>query len=184
MMPLVAGMQGALLLAWGRPDGLRHVEDGYAGALRSFWAAALCLPGFLFLRLLDWSTGGMPANLAHAAALELLSFVIGWAAFALASRPVAIMLGREDHWPRYLAAWNWCNVVQYLMLVAAALPRLLGAPVIVDETAGLFAFGWALWVEWYATRLALDVGRLQAAGMVLLDLAIGLGLSGLVAAST
>ena len=33
---------------------------------------------------------------------------------------------------------------------------------------------WALWLEWYATRLALDVSGLTAAGVVVLDVTIGL----------
>ncbi len=57
--------------------------------------------------------------------------------------------------------------------MVASLPPLLGAPEIVGQTAWLVATGWALWLEWYATRLALDISRLQAVGLVLIDLAMG-----------
>ena len=46
---VVSGLQGALLLARGRSDGVRYVEDDIAGAARSFWAAAICLPAFVCL---------------------------------------------------------------------------------------------------------------------------------------
>ena len=39
--------------------------------------------------------------------------------------------------------------------------------------------GWALWLEWYATRLAFGVGPLNAVGLVLLDQSIGIMLAGI-----
>jgi len=86
-------------------------------------------------------------------------------------------LGRAAYWPRFIAAWNWCNVVQYLLLVLAGIPVLLGAPAWIDQTAGLVALGWALWIEWFAVRVALDVSGVAAFGMVALDIGIGLVLS-------
>ena len=62
----------------------------------------------------------------------------------------------------------------------AILPRLLGMPDIVFETAWLVATGWALWLEWYATRLALDITGIQAIGLVLLDEALGFALFALI----
>jgi hypothetical protein len=185
-MTVAAGLHGALLLARGRADGIRHVEAGPAGAARSFWAAALCLPAFLCLRLLDWSADGVPGGVGaiggHAIALELLAYATGWAGFAVVSHAAAARMGRAARWPLFIAAWNWCNVVQYLLLVLAALPHLLGAPALVDETAQLVALGWALWLEWYATKIALEVDGFSAGGLVGLDLAIGLLLSGITGA--
>ena len=62
---VASGMQAALLLARGRADGLRYVEDDMAGAARSFWAMAICLPAFVCLRLLAWTETGMPPHAAH-----------------------------------------------------------------------------------------------------------------------
>jgi hypothetical protein len=173
------GIQAALLLARGRPEGvgLLAATDGeapQATATRSFWAAALCLPAFMCLQLIDWAQPpGAPSHAGHELALDLLGYVIDWAGFALLSRWLAGTMDRGANWPTFVAAWNWCNVVQYLLLVLASLPPLLGAPQIVGETAWLVATGWALWLEWYATRLTLDITRLQAAGLVLIDLAMG-----------
>jgi hypothetical protein len=175
---VVSGLQAALLLARGRPEGVRFVDNDVRVATRSFWAAAVALPAFLCLRLLDWATTGLPPHPAHAWALDLMFYVIGWAGYAVLSRPVAALLGREQHWPRFITVWNWCNVVQYLLLVIAGIPLLLGAPDWVDQTAGLVALGWALWLEWFAARVALDVSGFAAFGMVALDVALGLLLSG------
>jgi len=171
------GLHAALLLARGRADGLLVLgardEPVVATAVRSFWAVALCLPAFVCLQLIDLFTEPRPPpHAAHGLALQLLGYVIDWAGFALLTRWLAGIMGRAGAWPRFIAAWNWCNVVQYLLLVAAALPPLLGLPEIAGETAWLVATGWALWIEWYATRLALEVNGLQATGIVLLDQAV------------
>lgn len=172
------GLQAALMLACGRREGLGLlvVEPAHemAAARRSFWAGVLCLPAFVALHLLDWAQAGLPRHAATNFGWDLASYVAGWAGFALLSHAIAARFGRAERWPRFIALWNWCNVIQYLMLVIAALPALLGMPDAVAQTAWLVAMGWALWLEWTATRLALDVPPLAAAGLVALDVALGL----------
>ena len=73
----------------------------------------------------------LPPHAAHGLTLQLLGYVIDWAGFALLTRWLAGTVGRGHVWPRFIAVWNWCNVIQYLLLVAAALPPLLGLPDIV-----------------------------------------------------
>ncbi len=171
------GLQAALLLATGRREGLLLVQSEREGAVRSFWAAIVCLPAFVCLRLLAWSEAGLPAHPAHAFALDLLSYVIGWAAYVIVSRPLAAALGRGGKWLRYVAVWNWCNVAQYVLLVLACVPGLLGAPAWADQALQLTALGWALWLEWFAARIALDAPPLAAAGLVAVDLGLGVFLA-------
>ncbi|MBV8522171.1 MAG: hypothetical protein JOY71_08600 [Acetobacteraceae bacterium] len=174
---LSSGLYAAALLARGRPEALRYVEVDLDGAARSFWAAALCLPASICLRLIDWTIGPAPANPAHDFALDLLSYVIGWAGYAVLCRPFVAAMGRGKLWPRYIAAWNWCNVAQYMLWVAASIPTLLGAPLWLAQTAQLVALGWALWLEWFTARVALFIPMLPAAGLVLLDVLLGLALA-------
>ena len=176
-----SGLHAAFLLARGRPDGLGFVEDDLAGARRSFWAAGLCVPAFIALRLMDWTQGGVPPHPTHDFAADLAVYAIGWAGFAVLSHPLARLLGKADSWPRFITAWNWCNVVQYMLLVLAGLPGVLGAPALLVETIELAAWGWALWIEWYATRLTLELDGVQAAGVVVVDVALGLFVAALVA---
>lgn len=176
------GLQAALLLARGRPEGLRYVSADMASAARSFWAAAICLPAFICLTLIGWKQSGLPSYPEHAFALDLLCYVIGWSGFALLSLPIADGLGRTSRWPIFIVVWNWCNVVQNLLCVMAGIPVLLGAPAWVCETSWLVAYGWALWLEWYAARLSLQVSSVAAAGLVALDVLLGLFLVGLSAA--
>lgn len=182
-----AGLHAALLLARGRAEGLFLLvppadappEAATATAARSFWAAAFCLPATVLLHWLD-RLSLPPASRGplfdHGFALDLLGFAIGWLAFALASHAMANRLGRARLWPRFIAAWNWCNVVQNLLLIAGSLPVLAGAPTWFSQATWLVATGWALWLEWFASRLALELPPLTAAALVALDIAIGLGI--------
>ena len=103
--------------------------------------------------------------------------------FALLSHRLAGTMGRAALWPRFIAVWNWCNVVQYLMLVTAALASLLELPDLLAQTIWLVATGWALWLEWYATRLALAIPAGPAVALVGLDFALGLFLAGFTGSS-
>ena len=170
---VAAGVQGAWLLARGQPDGLRLVEADAAGAARSFWAVAICLPSFICLRLIDWAVDGLPPQAAHAIALDLLSYIIQWCGFAVLSHRLVGVMGLAERWPQFIAAWNWCAVVQYLLLVVFSVPELLGAPALLSQAAQVFALGWALWLEWFAFRLTLEVGVMAAARLVAVDVAIG-----------
>ena len=98
---------------------------------------------------------------------------VGWCGFAVLSHRLVGAMGLAERWPRFIALWNWCNVVQYLLLVVFSIPGLLGAPALLDQAAQLFGLGWALWLEWFAFRLTLGIGVVAAAGLVALDVAIG-----------
>lgn len=163
------------MLARGRAMGIALMPITAGAAGRSFWAAALCLPLFLVLRLLL----GEQALTGRLVVAELIGFVAGWAAYALATLPLATACGRQALWPRFVATWNWVSLVQYgiillLSLVVNELPGWLGQGV---QLAGL---GYALWLQWFATGLALQVAGRHAAGFVLLDLFMGLLLSSVV----
>ena len=178
------GLSGAFLLARGRAEGLARVQRELSppavaerGVARSFWAGAIAAPILVAMRLIDWSAHGVPARPGHALALDLLVFVVGWTGYAVLSRTVVTTMGRGQRWPTYIAVWNWCSVVQYVLLLFGSTPLLFHAPEPVSQAAGLVVLGWALWLEWFATRLALDISALAAAVMVLLDLWLGLLLS-------
>ncbi|MGA3400603.1 MAG: hypothetical protein ABSC95_15400 [Acetobacteraceae bacterium] len=176
---VTSGLYAALLFARGRSDGLRYVEADMAGATRSFWAIALCLPAIVCLQLMTWVQSGLPPHAGHAIGLDIMGYVVGWLGFALLSFHLAPMFGCGPRWPRFIAAWNWCNVIENLLLVVGGIPGLLGAPPILDEGAQIVAIGWALWIEWFATKQALGTSGMVAVLLVVLDQLIGLLLAGL-----
>jgi hypothetical protein len=172
-----AGLGAALVLARGHADGIRLLDVGPADEMAvagySFWAAAFCLPAFAALRALEWMADGVPEAPVHGVTLDLLGYAVGWAGFAVLSLYIARMLGRGRLWPRFVTVWNWCNVLQYLALVGATVPAALGLPDLIGEAVWLIAMGWALWLEWFATRAALEISGPMAAGLVILDVMLG-----------
>jgi len=174
---IAASLRGIAALTFGQSAGLRAFGNDIDIARRSFVAPLFALPIFVVLRLVDWIGGSTPLEGGHAFALDLLTFAIGWAGFALISRPLVRMLGQERAWPRYIAVWNWSNFAQYCLLLLTALPVLFHAPAMVTETIALVGFGWALWLEWYVTKLSLDVTPTSAALVVAADVGFGAVLS-------
>ena len=171
---VTAGLSGAVRLALGKADGVILVPGDRKTAVRSFWAIAFCLPSVVCRLLMVWSADGIPAHPSHLIGRELIVFVLGWLVFVEATHFLAPMMGRADRWGRFIAVWNWCNVIEGVLVIAGGLPGLLGAPDIIAEASELVTIGWALWLEWYATRLTLSVGAGVAAGFVLLDQVIGI----------
>lgn len=170
-----AGLAAALLLARGRPEGLRLLGHDAAAAAASFRAAVICLPVFLGIKLLGWSLNGAPPKgVAIALAAELAAYAVTWAGYALASKMLADQAQAAARWPHFIAAWNWANVVQYALLIPLVLPAAFGLPTWVGNGLGLVLLGYAVWLEWFVARHALGVAGPAAVLFVLLDLAIGL----------
>lgn len=157
------------------------MEDTPEGAWRSFFAAFVCLPAFLAIRFFAWAQTGGPGGMGRALVAELAGYTIAWAGFALISLAIVQTWGRTAQWPRFIAAWNWTNVVQYAVILAAALPGAVGAPAIVAQALTLAGLGYALWLEWFVARHALGVSGGQAGALVGADLALGLFIGGMIA---
>jgi hypothetical protein len=181
---VTSGLSAALRLARGRPDGVVLVPGDRETIVRSFWSIALCLPTVLCRLLMSWMATGVPGHALHAVGRELIVFVLGWLVFVEVTHRLAPLIGRAERWGRFIAVWNWCNVIEGVLVVVGGIPGALGAPSAVDEAFELVTIGWALWLEWYATRLAFGVSGMTAAGLVLLDQSIGIFLASLALAIT
>jgi hypothetical protein len=173
------GLNAALRLARGRADGVVLVPGDRKTIIRSFWSIALCLPTVICRLLMSWADTGVPSDAAHLLAREVIVFVVGWLVFVEVTHRMAPMIGRAERWGRFIAVWNWCNVIEGVLVILGGVPGLLGAPAIVDQASVLITIGWALWLEWYATKLAFGVTPLTAVGLVLLDQSIGIMLASL-----
>ena len=173
------GIAASLMLARGRAVGVQAFVPSMDEARASFRAAAICLPLFLLLRA--FGPGAAAAvDPARALFADILAYVCSWAGFAVASLPMAEAMGRRALWPRFIAAWNWSNLVQYIVLAALTVPAMLGLGGIVADLLGLVGLAYALWLQWFVARAALMVSGLRAIAFVLLDFGIAVFLSGLV----
>lgn len=167
------GLRAALLLARGRPEGaflvsIEPPEARLARARHSFLAMLLCMPIFLVIQDLG-NTGASVSILREAA-----SFVLAWLGYAALSHRLATAMDRTEEWPFFVVLWNWCNLVQYLLIACAVVPSMFGTPPLVVQTAWVVAMGWSLWLQWSATRIGLGLPVGRAALMVLADMALGI----------
>jgi hypothetical protein len=175
---VAAGVASVALLARGRAIGLELLDGSPHGAWRSFVALFVAAPFFLALKLLSAPpivAGADPARLWIA---EAIGYVMGWFALPLAMLAFARVMDRLHRWPLFVCAWNWTNVAQILVFVAAALlaallPRGLG------QLVTLVALGYVLWLQWFVARAALDIPGPRAVAVVGVDLVLGLFISGL-----
>lgn len=168
------------MLARGQTAGLAAFENTLPVAAYSFRAAAICLPIFMFFK----DQTSTPDDVVLTLFVDLLLFAASWAGFALASLYLARALGVAEAWPRFIAAWNWSAVVQYLALAVLSLPGLLLGRGGLLDLGGLLALFFAVWMEWFVARHALRLSPLGAAGFVGLDLGIAVFLGGFAARIT
>lgn len=176
---VTSGLSAALRLARGRADGVVLVADDAATAANSFWSILFCLPSVICQLLMTWVGTGVPKGAAYLIGRELLVFVLGWLVFVELSHRLAKPLGQARNWGRFVTIWNWCNVIEGIMVVVGNVPGVIGAPAWIDESCQLIMIGWALWLEWYATRLSFGISGGTAAALVLLDQIIGIILGSL-----
>ena len=104
---------GALRLALGDRRGLGFFDASLDGFWRSFRAAAICYPMYLFLLATrvtsaQWAAAGWPTVLF----VETIAYVIAWVAFPLLMLHIAHWLGRDHRFLAFMVAYNWSQVPQ------------------------------------------------------------------------
>ncbi|HUK59134.1 MAG TPA: hypothetical protein VLV50_07860 [Stellaceae bacterium] len=173
------GLYGAWRLLLRDRGAMAWFDRSLAGAIHSFWAAAICYPGFVVLLLVR-----LPASDVHSAAVfrillvETIGYVIGWCAYPLAALPFCRWLAPEERALGFIIAYNWSQVLQTAALLPiAAAGGLDLAPAYVVAYADFVAYMAILVYEWIIARIALEAGALPATALVLLDVVIGAALS-------
>ncbi len=175
---IAAGLAAAAWLGRGRALGLELLEGTPAAAWRSFAAVFVAAPMYLALKLLS----GMPVRTVQdplrLVAAEAIGYVLGWVVPPLVMLAVARVLDREARWPLFVAAWNWANVVQIAVFLAASAVAEL-VPHGIGGIVTLAALAYVLWLQWFVARHAFAITGPRAAAVVGIDVTVGLFLSGL-----
>lgn len=167
----------------------RSASQFFDGSVRqfwmSFWAAAICLPGEIILRLLfvTAETGaaseGAEPGLVALTLVFVIAYVVQWVGFALLMVYVTDMLNRFENYLAYMAAHNWSAVVQVaIVLPAAAVFVGMGIGQSGWGGAIFFAAVLATWVYLgFIARTMLGISKTAAAFVVITEIALALGLS-------
>ena len=168
------GLSGAVRLVRLDTQALAYFGDTAADFWRSFLAAAVVAPLFLLylvIRFFESETGGsFPAYLFA----QMLAYAIAWLAFPLVMLYAAPVLQKEDRMVRYLVAYNWLSLIQngvYLPVVMLGITDTLAQG--LSNFLALIALIWVLGMTLFVTRKALEVPFGMAAGIVVMDLLLG-----------
>jgi hypothetical protein len=170
---------GALRLAVGDRRGLRCFDASIDGFWRSFRAAAICYPLYLFLLALrvshaQWQQSGVTTILV----VETIDYVISWVIFPLVILPLCGMLQRDDRFFAFMVAYNWSQVPQTALFAVIGIDGLTGLLSAASLPGAEFVAALATMVyEWYIARVALAIGAAAAVLIVLIDLLLGTALS-------
>jgi hypothetical protein len=166
---------GALRLALGDRRGLGFFDVSLEGFWRSFRAAAICYPMYLFLLVTrvtsaQWEAAGWPSVIL----VETIAYVIAWVAFPLLMLHIAHWLGRDHRFLAFMVAYNWSQVPQTVLLTIIGLDAAtdLFPPQIVQFAEAIATIA-VLVYEWYIARVALAVSGPQAALVVVIDVVLG-----------
>jgi hypothetical protein len=177
------GLFGAWRLAHLDPRGMEYFDRSIDGFWRSFWAAAVMAPAYILivaLRLIERPTTSGSLRIAL---VEIIGYAIGWTAFPLAAWYMLRALDKQDRYFGYIVAYNWANVLQICVyLPVTALSAAGGLPDAVMSVLALGATAAVVFYQYFIARTALQVDMPIAAGIVFIDLMIGILLHGLIIA--
>ncbi|MFC4350605.1 hypothetical protein ACFOW6_03500 [Fodinicurvata halophila] len=155
------------------PQGLSFLGATAEDFRKSFFAAVIVLPAWLFLLALHLRelevTAGWPAILA----IQLPAYVISWTLYPVILDGFCRAMDRDAHYFRYIVAFNWIKVIQTLAFTLATLIGFLLPP----AAAGGLTFAVLLLVlvyHGYVAKTALEIGVGTTAALVFLDLLLGL----------
>lgn len=158
-------LRGIVNIARYRPEGLADIgNDANAVATSLIPLAALPIAGSVF-------------SLASGAGWQALRdlFIVACALLAplVVTHALARAWGREALWPRFAAAFNWCQwaipVVAMALLLGAAVLVMLGLPTELSGLLVLFGIlAYALSLHWFVARHALSLSGAMAAALVVL----------------
>jgi hypothetical protein len=168
------GLFGAWRLAHLDPRGMQYFDTSIEGFWRSFWAAALMAPPYALLVVLQLLQREVDWNPLRVLLVETIGYAIAWTAFPVAAWYLLAALGKQQRFVAYIVAYNWSNLIQMaVMLPVAALDATDGLPAPLGGVIFIAALAAVLFYQYFIARTALEVDTSIAAGLVFIDLMLG-----------
>ena len=180
-LEIKSSLYGAYRIARLDAGGLAHFNISVEGFWRSFFAAIVVAPAYVLLLLVRntalqnqlGDSGPMPAEISFAP--EFITYVIGWITWPLIMLLVARLLGRTENFVPYIIVYNWANCIQVgLLLPVAVLTRGSVFPPEIAGIIGVIVTGLVLFYLWFIARMVLGVKGWPAAGVVAIDILLGI----------
>lgn len=170
-------LHGAWMLACLDRNGVYSFENTVEAFWKSFWAAALTAPIYIFLVLLRLENINIGVPAFAALLIYMISYVVNWMAFPFVMFYLTRVLNREEFFCRYIAAYNWATFIQtFLLLTVSAvlgsgqLPAGMAVPITLGTVLAIFLY------KGFIARAAMGITIGLSAALVALDFVLGLTL--------
>jgi hypothetical protein len=164
---IARGSQGAVKFLSRDVTAPFHFDNTFESCLRSFQVMILTAPIYAFVRVIEYMQVSVAADLEMIVFAEALRYVVDWLLYPVIFYEIARHRGWLDRYPRYVAALNWSNLPQYIMLLVvqsiASLVPSLATPLLLALQVVLFY--WFMMI----TRLGLGVSWLHASVLMVVS---------------
>ena len=154
---IARGTQGALGFLQRNRTAPLQFDNTMEACLRSFQVMIVAAPLFFLYLLLRYSEVTVVADETEIAIVEALRYVVDWLIYPVVFYEIARRRGLLDRYPRYIAALNWINLPEMIvLLVGESIVSIMPASLAVILQLGLQA----LFFYWFltATRMILNTG--------------------------
>jgi hypothetical protein len=166
-------LYGAWRLFLRDPRGIEWLDTSIEGYWKSFFCAVIVLPGYaMWLAIVggDYTDVGV----FRVVTVEGITYVIQWVAWPLFMSYIAPVIDRDQHYIRYIVAFNWSAGVQiaiYMIILAIRLTGFAQGGFLV--VLGFVAIVIILSYHWYVLRIALEVSSITAVFLVAGEFMLG-----------
>jgi hypothetical protein len=164
---IARGSQGAVKFLSRDVNAPFHFDNTVEGCLRSFQVMILVAPIYAFVRVIEYVQVNVAADVDMIVLTEALRYVVEWLLYPVIFWEIARRRGWLDRYPRYIAALNWSNLPQIVLLLVAESVASLVPPIAMPLMLGLqvFFFYWFMMV----TRLGLGVNWSHASVLLVVN---------------
>ena len=170
---IALGIYGAWRLLALDKGGLQYFDTSIEGYWKSFFAAVLVVPGYLFMLFFALESIEVEAGPLRFALVEIIAYVIAWTAFPLAMFYLTLVIDRQAEYRLHIVAHNWAQLIGVLISAPLAmlalgglLPEALAKDLVLAVDIAIQIYKW--YIAWTALRLSI----LGAIGIVFLNLVI------------
>lgn len=171
-------LYGAYRLALFDRAGHDYFEPSISGFWRSFYAAFAIAPLYLLMLVAQATAGLVESPFGQYLALELSAYALSWLAFPVVMEWLSRTLGCRDKYIKFMIAYNWAMVPQYILFIGVITLGLVGVlPMEISQTLTTVLFIWTLIYAGFIVKTALEIPFVTAGGVVFLDLLLGLFLN-------
>lgn len=168
-------LYGAYRLALFDRTGHDYFDISTNGFWRSFQIAIAIAPLYLVMLLAQDAAGLVEVPFGQYLALELSAYTLSWLAFPVVMEWLSRTLGCRERFVGFIVAYNWAMVPQYVLFIGIITLGLIGVlPMEISQTLTTMLFIWTLIYAGFIVKTALEVPLLTTAGIVFLDLLLGL----------